>query len=667
MKRSAAHQLIWALIWTSLAPAQDARPAQEAPKAEPEAASPVPASEAPLTGWIDIGYRWYSDVGGSFDTYRSIVNLGEGPKFIGSEFTWTNPARRWMERLHVRAANWGGDPYGTLHVDAYKSHAYDFRGDYRDFAYFNFLPSFADPLLSRGITLNEQSFDTRRHLSDLSLDLLPGNWFIPYLGFERNSSFGTGATVFVSDANDYPVPTRLRDSTNLYRGGVRFEFRRMHVTLEEGGTSFKDDQSLFSSANVGNVRTPVLGRTLSLNELVAAYGIRGTGTYSKGLFTANPVSWLDLYGQFLFSQPETDVHYQHDATGSLYLQPDLLFYSGQQYLVTSSAKLPHTNASAGAEIRPLRRVRVIQSWVTDRLHNGGSANTQLTVAPTGTAAQSTTLLASSLATDYSLEEVNVLFDATRKLTLRGGYRYVWGDATSATFPADDLSNANRGKLRRHTGLGAVIFRPSSKLTLTAEAEAATSDGVYFRTSLYDYQKVRAQAHYQVTGSLNISGDFISLSNQNPSPGIRYDYLVLQESLSLFWAPRGGKLWDVQGSYARSTVRSDMDYLTPQDLSPQVSRYRENAHTATVLVSVHAQIRGQAATLSLGGSLYRSAGFLSATSRPTDYYQPVANLRVPLSRNVQCFAEWRYYGYGQAFQVYEGFRSHLLTTGLRFTR
>ena len=31
-----------------------------------------------------------------------------------------------------------------------------------------------------------------------------------------------------------------------------------------------------------------------------------------------------------------------------------------------------------------------------------------------------------------------------------------------------------------------------------------------------------------------------------------------------------------------------------------------------------------------------------------------------------FAEWRYYGYGEVFDLYEGFRANLVTTGLRFT-
>ena len=38
------------------------------------------------------------------------------------------------------------------------------------------------------------------------------------------------------------------------------------------------------------------------------------------------------------------------------------------------------------------------------------------------------LLASTLVSNYSQEAIDVFFDATSKLTLRGGYRYVWGDA-----------------------------------------------------------------------------------------------------------------------------------------------------------------------------------------------------------------------------------------------
>ena len=46
---------------------------------------------------------------------------------------------------------------------------------------------------------------------------------------------------------------------------------------------------------------------------------------------------------------------------------------------------------------------------------------------------------------------------------------------------------------------------------------------------------------------------------------------------------------------------------------------------------------------------------------------MAKLWLPLAKKITWFAEWRYYGYGEAFYLYEGFRTHLVTTGLRFTR
>ena len=202
------------------------------------AVSPVPATEDWFSGSIDVGYTWRSDVGGSFDAYRSIVNLGSGPKLIGADFTILDPKHRLFDEIRVRASGWGDDPYQIFHLDAKKSKRYEFTADYRDIAYFNFLPSYADPLLARGVTLNEQSFDTRRHFGSYRLDLLPGNWIIPYLAYDRDSGSGAGVTTFVTDANTFPVPNTLHDTTNLYRGGVRIERRRFHVTLEEGGTTF---------------------------------------------------------------------------------------------------------------------------------------------------------------------------------------------------------------------------------------------------------------------------------------------------------------------------------------------------------------------------------------------------------------------------------------------
>ena len=666
MKRVGLVMAMAARLWAQ-DPPQAANPAPAQAASASQAASPVPKPSEPVwSGYIDLGYQWRSDVGGSLATYRSIVNLGSGPKLIGADLTVVDPKRRAFDQIHVRAYDWGDQPYQTFHLDAAKSKIYDFSADYRDFAYYNNLPSYADPLLSRGIVLDEQSFDTRRRIGSFELDLLPGNWIIPYFGYDRDSSSGHGAAAFFTDANQFPVPTTMSDLTNLYRGGVRFERRKFHVTLEQGGTTFSNNQTLYQlpgSTNYGNVSGPILGQAITLNSLVAAYGITGSSIFSKGLLTANPAPWIDLYGQFLYSQPETDVNYNQFNNGNFLLQSQALFYTSQEYLVSAAAKLPHTTGSFGAEIRPMRRMRIMESWLTDRLHNAGNASSLNTVSGANVSEQMAALLAASLVTNYNQNEIDVFYDVTSKLTVRGGYRYVWGDASDAILPPEGLAGPEQGKLRRNVGIGAVTYRPRPKFSATAEAEGAESGGVYFRTSLYNYERVRVQGRYQAANSLSVWGDFTYLHNTNPTPGVEYKYHAVQETASLLWTPKGGKSWDLQGSYSRSAVYSDINYLNPATLSPQPSLYRDNAHTVTALVDINLpKYEGLSPKIAVGASV-----FLSSGSRPTQYYQPYGKIFFPVQKHVAFFGEWAYYGYGETFYSYENFHAHLVTGGVRLTR
>ena len=88
---------------------------------------------------------------------------------------------------------------------------------------------------------------------------------------------------------------------------------------------------------------------------------------------------------------------------------------------------------------------------------------------------------------------------------------------------------------------------------------------------------------------------------------------------------------------------------------QLSRNQTITTTLPKLCGVSAQFSG-------GGSFLLSAG-----SRASTYYQPVGKLTVPIGRHLAWDTEWRYYGFGESFYLYESFRTHLITTGLRFTR
>jgi hypothetical protein len=635
---------------------------QPAPQPAPDAAvSPTPSTEPWITGTLDFGYR-FTSIGGDNDVYRSVVNLGQGPRLLGLDFTIVDPQKRLFDHLDVRANNWGGDPYNTLHVNASKRGIYDFNFDYRDIAYFNLLPSFADPLLGSGLVLDEDSYFARRRMSDFQLDLLPGHRIMPYLAYGRDSGQGTGITTFESDVNTYPVADRMFDKTDNYRGGVRLEFNRFHATLEQGGTTLRDDQQAYDSTlNYGNNYQPYFGQTLDLTNLAQAYGIRGDSIYSKVLFTANPFSWIDVSGQFLYSRPETNVSYSQFDTGNLVLQQAILFYTGEQALGFAEGKQPHTTGSLGFELRPLKRVRILESWMTDRMHTAAAGLvTDMILQPFLSGPTTSTTLASLLVMNYNQEQTDVLLDVTHRLTLRGGYRYVWGNAETGNLliagPGQESS-----ELRQQVGLAGANFRASQKLSLNVDFEGASTDHAYFRTSLYNYQKMRARARYQLASTLSLQASFSLLNNQNPTPGINYDFLSRQNSLSAAWTP--SKRVTILGEYTRSTLRSNIGYLDPEFFSPALSLYRDNAHSASALVDLalpgYAKL---APRLAFGGSLFISSG-----SRPTTYYQPLARLSLPLHKGLVWKSEYRYYGYGETFYQYEGFRAHLLQTGLTISR
>jgi len=645
--------------------AADQKPADQSGSGAAAAASPAPVADQNLTGSIDFGYRWVTGPGGSVPEYRTVVNLNQGPQLFGGDFMLVDPKKRYYDRINGSAYGWGSQLYNTAMLNASKQGAYRVSFDYRNMAYFAAEPSFANPAIPGGF--DQQAFDTRRRVMSFDLDLFPGKRIIPYLAFDRNTWQGNGINTWALGAlNSFPVSDQLRDATNSYRGGVRFEFNRWHVTLEQGGTTYKDDDSsFFSGTNYGNRTTPYLGQSLILNSLQQAYGIRGHSIYSKVLATVRATSRLDVYGQFLYSEPKTDVNFAEVAGGNLALAQSLLFYGGQLGFATGFAEQPHITANVGFELRPWKKTRVIESLIIDRQHDSSygmfaAYYLQSLTNPTQVGS-ALTALNPYQEVNYTQNQVDVFYDLTPKLTLRGGYRYLTGDAVVLAGQLSQTGTFASGNLRRDVGIGGITYRPSQKLSLHGEYEGSSSDNIYFRTSLNDYSKIRAIGKYQVKPELTIQGSFDFLKNTNPSPDIRYNFDSRNWALSVFWTPQNSKWVTLMAEYDRATISSTIDYLDLPFLTTAVSAYYERTNTglATVDVKIPHTKDGK---LTAGGSLFTSGG-----TRPTQYYQPLARLSLPIQKHVYWNTEWQWYGFSEQFYMFEAFRTHVFMTGLRLTR
>jgi hypothetical protein len=622
--------------------------AAETPKAGGEATGAEPAFNAS----VEVGYRWNSDVQGSRDVYRSVVNLGDGPRLLNADFRFVNPTQGgWLDRLNLRASGWGGDPYNSVRLEMRGGSKYRLTVDHRNMAYFNSLPSFANPNLERGILTTQSSYDIFRKFTDTELELRPATRIIPYFGFLHNSASGRGISTFVQNLNEYAVARDLDDNTQNYRAGVRLETLRWHVTLEQGWTRFEDTQRLFTSdRNTGNRTTPFSGQTLFLGTADARYNIDGSGIYSRVLATARPTDWLDLYGNFLFSQPKNDNTYTAQATGNFAQTNPILFTQNLQFAAGSAAKQPHTNGNGGFELRPFRRVRIVESFLTDRFHTAGAINTVTAVPVTGDAP-----FLDRLELNYNQQQLEVLLDVTRGLTLRAGHKYIWGDSLSrAPSLAQGTATVPRvfetGELKINAIVAGLTYRFTDKFSVFVDAEGASGDKSYFQTSLRDYKRVRFRGQLQARADLMFTGSFAYFDNTNPGPERTYDFESRNTSLGVSWSPKNARHLRVLGEYARTTFWSDTLYIIPDELRFERNFYRENGHSGTTLLEL--AFGSRAPRLSVGGSLYRSAG-----SRPSHYYQPLARLAVPIVKHMDWNAEWRWFGFTEPYLPFESFRGH----------
>ena len=600
--------------------------------------------------------------------------LGEGPKLFGADFLLRSPKRRLYDRIGVRVSSVGGEPYSSVQINARRERTYETIFNYRNIAYYNFLPSFADPLASTtGNFLDEQSRDLFLRNSSFLVNMLPGRHFIPFFGYDRSSISGSGIVTIVETSNEYPVLTGVSDHLNNFRGGLRIEYGHWHVTVEQGGLLFQGVQTNtnVSNPNFGNLNSAFLGQRLFLSTGSQSYRTHTDSIYTQGFITATPLAWLDITGQFMFSEPKTITSFGEANTGNIFDRETFQFFARQTSRVFSQALQTHTSALLTAEVRPVGWLRILESWTTDRLHTAGSATTtqQFTTAAGATTSPIVSMDEGPIATNYSREEINLLVDPIPSLTIRGGYRYEWGDVLAPlafigqTAPLSGPFET--AALTRNTALAGVSYRWKQKLTTSADVEGAPGNHTYFRQSLYNYSYARVRARYQALSTLQLNLTFYGLTNSNPHPLIDYHLTSRQTSVGVNWLPNGGERLSIFAEYTRGTIDSHLFFVIPSTLERATSIYRDKANTGVALIDTALpDLKRLRPRLSIGGTLYYSVG-----DSATRYYQPFGRFLVGFNEHVAAYAyaEWSWYATTQPVFLIQGFRSNQKVFGLRVSR
>ncbi len=665
-------------------PAQTSSDSQDGSKQEPEkkesqASAPATKTAAadpgegfkwgPYTGHsdVEIGYRWVSDTEGSKDMYRSMINLGSGPKLLHSSVSLRANYGTGLlfDRLDFSMDSWGGDPYNTMRLDFGRTGAYEFRADYRNLNYYNFVPTWANPLLAKGTVFNQHGLDVTYRTVDLQLKFLPTHKVQPYVAYSRSTGFGPGFTTYSVTGNEFLLGQQWHYASDEYRGGVQFSLPRLALTLEQGYRFLRNDTGVNEdSAPQGNNPVSFVGVPIVLNSLERGYHDRTTLPVSKAFLKFTPFENLTITGRYIYTMSDVDSSLGEIDIGSFVSLENRLIYTASSDAFSSRAKQPIHNGSFLVEYSPLSRLTLTDQFDTRNLHITGDAilasiffNASSLAGPFGgkTDVHITSLQGSLLAFDQLHNQAEFEFDLGHGFMVRGGHRYTYAETTLESNDNGEV-DSETANYSRQTGIVGVGFIRGQWLTLGLDYEKNYSSHVLMRTDLLDYDQFKFDWKVRPLKTLSLNGRVAFLRNSNDQSDIDLKAHNRNYTVAVNYEPSERLTFSLD--YSRTNILSDMAILLPQTLQLDRSLFDErgNGIGASGSFVVYQGIR-----FDLG---YR--GILNLGSFPLNYHQPYASVFFPLNKHLGFKHSWQYFDYHEkGGSTLQDNRTHLMTFSLTY--
>ncbi len=659
-----------AVIFGTLALA-GALPAQEEQEKKDQAPPPAPNPSKEGFTWkmyegrseVEVGYRWVTTAGNS-DVYRSMINLGEGPKLLRSNVSLRSNygAGLIFDHLDISMDNWGGDPYNTMRFSFGRTGTYEVRAVYLNQNYYNFLPTWANPLLQDGRTLSQHGLDVGYRNTDVELKLFTTYWVRPFFGYARSSGFGPGFTTESFTGNEFLLRQNWRYSSNDYRGGVEFALPRTTLSVEQGFRFVQNDSRTdYVGDYSGNNPRPFLGQPIVQTDQNRRYHDRTDIPIFRAVLSTNPFGWLKFTGRYIYAMGDTEGAMNEIAAGNLVSLENRISYAAQSDAFDTRAKKPSQNGSFILEVSPLSRLSFIDQFETRRFHVSGAGllastyyKARFLAGGPGVVDQIEFENAadSYLVYDWIRNASEVEVGIAGNLYARGGYRY---SSTKATIRDTDprFTRTQSASVVQHAALAGVAYRRKGMRLGVDFEKNEPDDSAVVRTDLFDYYRFKFDWSVGPWRGFSFNGNVALLGNRNPQSDIDLTQHNRNYSFAVNYAH--SERVNLSLDYTRSNILSDIAILLPQTLTRDRSVYDERGH-------------GIGAGLGLG--IYRGTrldfgyrGILSSGSYPLNYHQPYALLHIPLRNHLAVRTHWQYYGYNEKGIGLQDWRGHLVTLSL----
>lgn len=258
-------------------------------------------------GEVLVGYRLV-DQDGFTPKFREDIDLEEGGRLLHGVITLLPAGDEpvgWFDRIRVRGAGLGGDPYETWGLEARKTGSYrlDVRGRSAD--YFNQFSG------------NLHSWDTSRSHTDVDLSINATDNLEVWGKFRRFEQTGTRITTRDISRNVFQLEEPLDQAANTWGVGARGRFGSTTIWLEQSFRNFDDNGGIGSRGlNTG------LGSDEAFLTFLEQREVRSMDapTSRGGFSTRFGDGAFRLSGDFLYSNQELDFSFSRLWEGGDFAQ-----------------------------------------------------------------------------------------------------------------------------------------------------------------------------------------------------------------------------------------------------------------------------------------------------------------------------------------------------------
>jgi len=618
---------------------------------------------------LEFGWRQLF-LGGNRDLYRSQINLDEGLRLLGLSFTSRYPENTGslFDLLTYSMTSWGGDPYNAASLRVEKRGLYRFDFGYSRIVYYNFLPTFANPLLGRGEQLGQHSMDAARRRSEYRLTFFPDADFRIHLAYERNTQFGSAFTTFPIGLDEFVLLDPPRTTMDEYRVGVDVRLGRLRLTVEQGFRAFKNDihtSQPEGAINLGNSTNPANPTSANPQQILLQTfardsGIRGLVPTTRLGLHGHLHRTFSLSGRFAYSDANLDFTRQERATGTLFDLSALRYVTAQTSTSLAHASRPNALADASVNYRPHRRLTFTNTTRFQHFTIAGDVRTrteqQLSADLRGPLpSPQTRVVAEWLGAHTSVDSfanyVEGAVELTPHLILRAGHRFTH---RRASLLRPEAGEREESELNAHAVLGGLSLRATPALRLFAQIERGSSDTVFTRVAPRRFTRLRTRAQYRPITSLTLGLQLLVTDARNPNPLVDGVQRNRGLTLTTLWTP--GERCALSLSYTRTDITSAILVLHPRLRTIESSQYTANDNfvDGDLILSPLRNLR-----LALGYSVVNAQGTL-----PLNFHQPRGMIAYTFPKRFTWSVGWRWYGYNQKGLALEDYRAHTLTGSLK---